>query len=278
MRYLIFGNGYFGKKLQETLPDAHIEANVDITHEDSVRAALIEHRPEVLINCAGKTGRPNVDWCEDHKLETIHANVTGPLVLLKVASELNQYWVHLGSGCIYDGDNGGKGWSEEDPANFTGSFYSKTKAHSDELLSDFPVLQVRLRMPIDGEPGDRNLITKLARYTQVISTPNSISVVPDAVLAILKLTEKRIVGRFNLVNPGAITHRDILDMYREIVDPTHTVSYITLEALAHLTKAPRSNCYLNTEKLVAHGVVLPDIKTRVRELMHQYRANLDTAV
>ena len=27
-----------------------------------------------------KTGRPNVDWCEDHKTETLFSNVTAPLI------------------------------------------------------------------------------------------------------------------------------------------------------------------------------------------------------
>jgi 3,5-epimerase/4-reductase len=271
MRYLIFGKGYFGQKLAASLPDAHIAAEVDITNPDLIRAALDTHKPDVLINCAGKTGRPNVDWCEDHKLETLHANVTGPLTILKVAAEMNQYWVHLGSGCVYNGDNGGLGWSEEDTPNFSGSYYSKTKSHVDQLLADFPVLQLRLRMPLDGEPGARNLITKLVGYKQVISLPNSISVVPDVVRAVEHLANLRATGIFNVVNPGAITHREILDMYRDIVDPSHETSYISLEELAHLTKAPRSNCVLSTDKLKSTGLEIGDIHTRVRDMLHEYQ-------
>lgn len=28
-------------------------------------------KPSLVLNAAGITGRPNVDWCEDHRQETI---------------------------------------------------------------------------------------------------------------------------------------------------------------------------------------------------------------
>ncbi len=275
MHYLIFGDGYFGRKCAALLPDAHVE-RVDITDAVAVRAALVTHKPKVVINAAGKTGRPNVDWCEEHRLETLDANVRGPLTLLRVCAELGQYWVQMGSGCIYEGDKNGEGWHEEDVPTFTGSYYSKTKAWMNDMLRDHPVLQVRLRMPLDEVPGPRNLITKLVSYSQVISVPNSISVVEDAVRTIGALAERRAVGIYNLVNPGVITHKEILDMYREIVDPAHQATYISLQDLASLTKAPRSNCVLSTEKLQREGIVLPEIHARVREILTVYKEKLTT--
>jgi 3,5-epimerase/4-reductase len=43
---------------------------------------LDEVKPTHVLNAAGVTGRPNVDWCEDHKEETIRANVIGALNLV----------------------------------------------------------------------------------------------------------------------------------------------------------------------------------------------------
>ena len=42
-------------------------------------------KPTHIVNCAGLTGRPNVDWCEDHKDEVIRVNVVGTLALLDAA-------------------------------------------------------------------------------------------------------------------------------------------------------------------------------------------------
>ena len=65
----------------------------------------MEHRPEVVINCAGKTGRPNVDWCDAHPDETLRVNVTGAITLLEECRRLGIYLVHLSSGCIYEGED-----------------------------------------------------------------------------------------------------------------------------------------------------------------------------
>src|SRR3989344_2091165 len=116
-----------GQQFLSLFPDA-ITPHFDIADRTAVIAELDRVKPDIVINAAGKTGRPNVDWCEDHKEETLHANVTGAVVLLEECRKRGIYWVHMSSGCIYTGDNNGAGFSEEDAPNFDGSFYSRTKA------------------------------------------------------------------------------------------------------------------------------------------------------
>lgn len=273
MKCLIFGNGYLGNKFHKAWEGSLID-EADITDASAVRAAIKKHQPDVLINCAAKTGKPNIDWCEDHKLETLESNLRGPMTLLSVCSELNQYWVQIGSGCIYQGDNGGKGWSEDDRPNFEGSYYSKVKGWMNEILRDYPVLQLRLRMPLDGEPGPRNFITKIANYPKVISVPNSITVIDDLIVAAKALIQQKATGIYNVVNPGVIEHKEILSLYKEIVDPNHTYQLISLEELAALAKAPRSNCVLSTKKLTDAGVHLPDIRSRVKDMLVEYKRRL----
>lgn len=273
MKYLIFGNGYLANKFKNYLADAVIDP-ANINDENAVKTAILNYRPDVVINCAARTGRPNIDWCESHKEETLDSNLRGPLSLLNVCSSLDQYWVQIGSGCTYQGDNGGKGWSEEDPPNFTGSYYSHTKAVMNNILKDFPVLQLRLRMPLDSEPGPRNFITKITKYPKVISVPNSITVIDDLLMAAEQLMAKRATGIYNVVNPGIIDHKQVLDIYHEIVDPNHTCEFISLEELGAMTAAPRSNCILSTKKLEGEGIAMPEIHGRVREVLADYKKNL----
>ncbi|MBI4121711.1 MAG: sugar nucleotide-binding protein [Parcubacteria group bacterium] len=276
MKYLIFGNGYLGNKFHGLLPDSVID-RADINDTAAVAEAIKKYQPQAVINCAAKTGKPNVDWCEDHKLETLDSNLRGALSLLKVCEELGQYWVQIGSGCIYEGDKNGQGWAESDAPNFDRSYYSKVKGWLNDILADFNVLQLRLRMPLDGEPGPRNFITKIATYPKVISVPNSITVIDDLVVAAKALMERKATGIYNVANPGVIEHKEILEMYKEIVDPTHTYTPISLEELATFTKAGRSNCVISSQKLEAAGIHLPEIHGRVRELLHIYKNNLDQA-
>lgn len=274
MKYLIFGNGYIGNKFKETIGEGALISGIDISDYQAVKQELADKRPDVVINCAGKTGKPNVDWCEDHKQETVNSNVAGPLVLLRACSEAEAYWVHVGSGCVYTGDNGGEGYREEDAPNFFGSFYSRTKAWSEMILKEFPVLQLRLRMPVDDTTNPRNLIKKITTYKKVISVPNSVSVLDDFLKAGLVLIGKRASGIYNMTNPGGITHGEILDLYREIVDPSFTYEIFSLEELSGITKAERSNCVLSSEKREAIGATMRPVRDALRDTLQKYKKNL----
>jgi hypothetical protein len=50
-----------------------------------------------VLNAAGLTGRPNVDWCETHKVETIRANVVGCLTLADVCLSKNLHMTYYGT-------------------------------------------------------------------------------------------------------------------------------------------------------------------------------------
>lgn len=274
MRMVIFGAaGFLGKRFTDRYPEA-VTPKVDIADAKAVAECLDREKPDVVINCAGKTGRPNVDWCEDHKDETVHSNVIGPLVLQEACATRGIYWVHLSSGCIYEGDNGGRGFAESDPPNFSGSFYSRTKSWSDQILKEFPVLQLRIRMPFDGSTDPRNLLMKLRAYSRVLDVQNSITHLPDAVDAAVQLIEKRVTGTFNIVNPGTMSPFDVMLRYKEIVDPSHTFEKLTLEDLPSVTRAARSNCTLSVEKLTQNGIDLPPVS----EAMDAALLELKTAI
>ncbi|MFA5930748.1 MAG: sugar nucleotide-binding protein [archaeon] len=222
--------------------------------------------PNFVINCAGKTGRPNVDWCEDHKKETLDSNVFLPLNLAKACEKTGSNLVHIGSGCVYEGDNNGIGFSETDPPNFYGSFYSITKLLSEELLKEHNPLQLRIRMPIDTEMGPRNFITKISTYKKVINIQNSMTIIEDMLEATEILMKKKKTGIYNIVNPGTISHKEILQMYTQLINPNHKYETISLEELHSFTKAKRSNCVLNSKKIESE-IKLPNIKTQIEKIL-----------
>jgi len=264
MKIILFGSrGYLGGQFRKLYPDALCPA-VDISDQGAVSALLEAEKPDIVLNAAGKTGRPNVDWCEDHKEETIRSNITGPLILLEECGKRGIYWVHMSSGCIYTGDNAGKGFAETDPPNFFGSFYSRTKAWSDQMLQEFGVLQLRIRMPFDGTTEDRNLIMKLRKYKKVLDVQNSITHLPDFFKAADMLIQKRLLGTYNLVNAGSISPYQIMELYQEIVDPSHTFEKLSLEDLSTVTKAGRSNCILSLAKLEKEGITMPNVQDALR--------------
>jgi len=273
MKVLLFGaRGYLGEQFLRLYPDAMAPA-VDIADAGAVAKVLDAEKPDVVINAAGKTGRPNVDWCEEHKEETLHANVTGPLVLLDECGKRGIYWAHLSSGCIYTGDNDGRGYNEEDAPNFDGSFYSRTKTWAETVLKEFPVLILRLRMPFDDSFNDRSLIMKVRKFTRVNDVRNSVTYLPDFLKAASTLIGKRKTGIYNVVNPGGVSPYDIVELYKEIVDPAHTAERVPLEQLGQLSKVGRSNCILSTQKLESEGMTMLPVNEAVKQALQWIAAN-----
>jgi dTDP-4-dehydrorhamnose reductase len=273
-RVMVLGSrGYLGRYFLAHYPGAATPSD-DIADPAQVREALTRDRPDVVINCAGRCGTPNVDWCEDHRLETVRSNVQGPLVLLHECARAGTYLVHLGSGCIYEGDNGGRGFSEGDPPNFTGNFYSRTKAWTDQILTEFPCLVLRLRMPFDGSTSERNLLMKLRRYRRVLTEPNSLTHLPDFLAAASRLIARRATGVFNVVNPGALSPFELMQMYRDIVDPVHTFEPLSAGQLGEVARAGRSNCLLSIRRLDAFGVYLRPVRQAAESALRQLAAQL----
>jgi 3,5-epimerase/4-reductase len=267
--------GYLGQQFKSLYPDAATPL-VDIADAVAVRRVLEEASPEVVVNCAGRCGSPNVDWCEDHKLETVHGNVLGPLVLLEACSRRGAYLVHLSSGCIYEGDGGGRGFTEADAPNFAGSFYSRSKTWADQILMEFPVLALRLRMPFDGSTSERSLIMKLRKYKRVLTSKNSLTHLPDFLRAADTLIRKRATGVYNVVNPGAISPFELMTMYREIVDPAHAFEPLAEEQLGEVTKAGRSNCLLSVDRLAREGIELPPVRQAAESALRSLAKALGT--
>ena len=54
-------------------------ADARIEEREKVAKELDAVKPTHVLMSAGITGRPNIDWCEDHKPETIRTNVIGTL-------------------------------------------------------------------------------------------------------------------------------------------------------------------------------------------------------
>lgn len=271
-KYLILGGGYLGHRLVYSLPDS-VLSKVRIKNYGDVLKEIEMFNPEVVINCIGKTGRPNIDWCEDsdfNKEVTRFSNVEVPQFIHVACGVSGKRMVHISSGCIYEGDNNGRGFSETDTPNFTASFYSETKADVEEVLEIGSVLQLRIRMPLDLKPFERNLLDKLLGYQRVVETPNSITVVPDFLQIARQLIEMEVTGIYNVVNKGAITHREILAIYEELTGVKLDKEFIPPEELDQITRARRSNCVLSTKKLESLGIQVRPVREAVRDCIEKY--------
>ncbi|KAH9610651.1 hypothetical protein KSS87_002966 [Heliosperma pusillum] len=235
------------------------------------RASLIADiqnvKPSHVFNAAGVTGRPNVDWCESHKPETIRTNVVGTLTLADVCREHGLLVMNYATGCIFEYDaahplGSGIGFKEEDTPNFAGSFYSKTKAMVEELLKEFDnVCTLRVRMPISGDLNNpRNFITKISRYNKVVDIPNSMTILDELLPISIEMAKRNLRGIWNFTNPGVVSHNEILEMYKNYIDPSFKWANFTVEEQAKVIVAARSNNEMDASKLKKEFPELLSIK------------------
>jgi dTDP-4-dehydrorhamnose reductase len=285
--YIIVGKtGWIGNKVADLLtqqgkPWRFLQSRL----EDRVAVAkeLDEHKPTHVLNAAGVTGRPNVDWCEDNKQETIRANVVGLLTLCDLTNARGIHLTNYATGCIYSYDDahpiGGKTFTETDPPNFTGSFYSLTKGLVETMVRETynNVLVLRLRMPISDDLNPRNFITKISKYAKVVNIPNSMTILHDMLPISLKAANQKLVGVYNFTNPGAISHNQVLDLYKKYINPEFKYVNFTEEEQNLILKAKRSNNQLDTTKLEKAFPELTkmDVHTAMVGVFERMKVNLE---
>lgn len=177
-RILLIGKGHLGNFLKNlwNIP-SELHWTREMTELDE--STLERLKPEAVINTAGKT---DLTWCEQNPAECFRCNVSAPIAvfrtLKRVFPEKTPY-IHLSSGCVWDGPfrSDGKPFQPNDPPT-PACFYSWTKAACDALLlaeASSPLLILRPRQVYSPEPSARNTLTKLNSYPKLLDTPNSMT-------------------------------------------------------------------------------------------------------
>ncbi len=287
MIYLLGGSGYVGSAYQALLQRKGLafrnirRAEFDYTNQAALTGLLRREKPAFLINSAGYTGKPNVDACELHKSECLMGNAVLPGTVAQACIDAGVPWGHVSSGCIYTGARpDGSGFTETDTPNFTFrtnncSFYSGTKALGEETLAGVPNVYVwRLRIPFNQVDNPRNYLTKLLRYSTLLEAANSISQLEEFVAATFACWEQHVpFGIYNVTNPGQVTTREIVALIKKTGVSNKDFKFFPDEAefMRTTAKTPRSNCVMNSTKLVATGIKLTEVHEAVEQALRSWR-------
>jgi len=290
--------GYFKKRLiDRDIPFVTFSARFPLD-EREFEKHLLQNKVTKVINCAGFTGKPNVDSCEreENKTECLFANALLPKAIADVCNKHNIDMYHVSSGCIYfdveceKAHKPSRMFTEEDMPNFTfqsgySSWYSGTKALGEELLYSLPVHIFRLRIPFDGSLNDRNYIQKIIKYPKLLAATNSFSHLNEFVDNIItcatlytsytpsySLQKSQI---FNLTQPGYLNTFEVVEMLRQRDLVTNKSWFADVEDFAQNTLAPRSNCVLDSTKALKRKFKLTHIQDAMELAIDQYAFNLN---
>ncbi len=289
-RMLIYGaNGWIGGQFVSILEKEGVEyvlgkRRLGDDSDKDVEEELLSTAPTHVASFIGRNHGPGNNTCDylegdPTKLaENVRDNLYGPILLAELCRKFSIHLTYIGSGCIfnYDEDHpaGGRPFTEDDAPTFFGSSYSVVKGFTDRLMHHYSnVLNVRIRVPISSDASPRNIITKLASYSKIMSRPNSVTVLPDLLPVLLRLMKKRHTGTLNFVNHGCIENAEIMEAYKKMVDPS--VCYELLDEnesteLAQKLRSTRCNCHLSTSLLAELAPEVSQARQAVAKAVENY--------
>jgi UDP-glucose 4,6-dehydratase len=282
---------------------------IDYTSFDILFDYVRKMRPEFIINAAGYAPNLNVDVCEMAREEILCANVLLPQTIARACLMTNTPWGHVSSGSIYMGakvaaDLGRMrierdlnqpeirklfaghpdsihGFSEWDEPNFSFrhapcNFYSGTKALAEEAVRGVGQSYIwRPRMLFNECDEPRNLLAKLQHYDRVYDNVNSITHLDEFVRACLELWERHAsFGIYNVVNPGAVTTRRIMELIQQLLKPARPFEFWEndTEFYRRQAKTPRSSCILDVSKLLSLGVRMRPVEEALEDALERWHA------
>lgn len=284
MKWLIYGHrGWIGSYFCELLKDKHPEITLVYAEcrADDIQGVISEldtHLPDRVLCFIGRTSGPgfnSIDYLEQpgKLVENVRDNLFSPLVLMKLCSDRNIHMTYLGTGCVFSYDNpNDEPFTEESKPNFFGSSYSTIKSYTDTISKLFDnVLNVRIRMPIVDYDCPKNFISKIIRYPNICNTLNSMTVLPDLLPKMVESVLDGRTGTVNLVNPGAIDHVTILEMYKKYMNPDHKYALITEEDQNKMLLSKRS------KNVLVSSFSVPNIHESIENIFKSGSFELDSS-
>lgn len=278
MNILILGDGYAAGYIKSELAKNEdncvkviTRKDVDYTCIDTLGSYIddefrYQEGIDVVINCSGYTGTPNIDSAEYEKDLCWKLNVTAPINVQHICRSYGIAYIHISSGCVYTGYS--RVFNESDTPNFglfdaESSFYSKSK-HAFELQSaQLPGIIFRIRMPFGPDKHSRNYLSKIVSYDNLIDYVNSRTYMPDFAKAVAYVIEQldspkltqRIDSQhtvFNVVNDDPLSVKEATEIMLQHGYGNPNWQFVDISKLN--LAAGRSNCIVSADKIKRFGV------------------------
>ncbi|MGI9950907.1 dTDP-4-dehydrorhamnose reductase [Moorellaceae bacterium AZ2] len=223
MRVLVTGaGGMLGRDVVEELENQGYEViplthvALDITNGKVVKEAILQHKPEAVINCAAYT---KVDQAEEEYQKALEVNALGVRNLALACRETGAVLVHISTDYVFDGSRQ-KPWGIYDQRNPLNA-YGQSKYLGERFLETIAPKYFLVRTSwLFGEHGPNfvETILKLARERECLTVVDDQWGCPtytrDLARALADLLASGYYGVYHITNRGATTWyhfaRDIL--------------------------------------------------------------------
>lgn len=269
MRIAVLGaRGQLGAAIVHELASAYDvtplgRAEVDVTIDAAVMAAIEPLRPDVIINCAAYN---DVDRSEDRPVDALNVNAFAVRALARAATTVGAAVVHYSTDFVFDGAASAP-YSEEDPPN-PRSVYGASKLLGEWFAADAPrayVLRVEsLFGRVPGGPPPKGSVAKILegiRAGREVRAFEDRTISPTYVIDAAKATRALLErsappGVYHCVNSGRCTWVEFArELARQLgVEPR--LVPVRVDDLKLRAQRPQF-CALSNVKLRAAGVAMP---------------------
>lgn len=245
----------------------------DLVDPSSIRAFLLDVKPDVLVSAAAYTA---VDKAESEEQLAFRVNADGPEILAKICAEIEIPILHISTDYVFSGDKPTP-YSEIDETGPV-SVYGRSKLAGEKRVAALNPDHVILRTAWVYSPFGNNFLKTMLRLAEtheklgVVSdqfgAPTSALDIADAILIIAeRLTadrDQKYRGIFNLTGNGEASWADFAEEIFELLKSNtgRSVSVKRITTSEYPTPARRpANSRLSGDKLSRiYGINFPDWK------------------
>lgn len=257
--------GQLGQAMVARLAGEHVtravtHADVDLTDHRRLRSLVLDHRPEVVINCAAFN---NVDAAENEQERALDVNAFAVRTLARATAELAAVLVHFSTDFVFAG-TAVTPYTEEDPPE-PQSVYAQSKLLGEWVAADNPRHYVLRVESLFGGPHARSSVDRIvdavrsgqqARvFADRVVSPSFVDDVTDASAHLLRSGSP--FGLYHCVNTGMGTWLEVgREIARLLGRPESTLTPVSVRDVTLRASRPQYAA-LSNAKLARAGYAMP---------------------
>jgi dTDP-4-dehydrorhamnose reductase len=279
MRIVVTGaGGQLGAALVHEFGAAHdvtafTRAQLDISDDAAVAAALTRAKPELILNAAALT---DVDGAEDRVIEALNSNAFGVRALAQAAMVHGATLVHYSTDFVFDG-HATTPYSEADTPN-PQNVYAASKLLGEWFAVDAPLAYVlRVEGIFGTTPGAAPPKGSAAGILNSLRASGSAKVfvdrtiTPACVTDVARATRQLIefnapAGLYHCVNSGVTTWMEFAEEMARLLGIQATLVPVRLADMKLRATRP-VYCALSNDKLRSVGIDMPTWQEALRRYL-----------
>jgi len=229
----------------------------DCTDAASVRRALLQVRPQIVVNCAAFV---RVDECEDRPQQAFEVNALGALNIARACAEADSLCVYVSTDYVFDGSKTAP-YSESDSTHPV-NVYGASKLAGELLVrQSVPHWLIVRAASLFGRTGARgkggNFVeTILAKVKagEPLRIVDDIRMSPtyarDAATTLVGLIDSGVDGIVHLTNDGACTWYEFAKQILHLMDVRAAIDPVSSTEYPTRARRPKNSALLSERSLV----------------------------